>query len=493
MGEIQETDFLVWPKKFFDLKNMISALLVWAILSLWSWYIVKKIWDYLTDEVIDEILDVFEDSFNIGGSSYTIKIIRNSGLTKWDHESISYSIWRWTWTWITVFILRLMYFLFIHNRDRKLLLEVQRNVSVLKKFLKTSTEAGFIVNKNWEIEFINDSAINLFGYDIDELLWKKVEDFLLPKDEAISDYLWSFMFSEDALRDVYTNPFEMILITKSWEQINILISLSVINLEDKSSWIVVFIRDISNMIKEIEIAKHENMKKSDFLARMSHELRTPLNAIIWFSDVMRYNTFWSLGDSRHYEYVEYIHQSWINLLELINDVLDLSKIESWTMELDIKIFNVWELINMVIGVLKLRIEKSWLTIKFDLVDVVMINADMKRVRQMLFNVLTNSIKFTKQWGCITIKTFINDRNELIIWIEDTGIWMRKEDIDIVMKPYWQIINTDTKNHEWTGLWLPIVKSFMELHWWRFEIYSSPWKWTKCWLVFPSESLRTDWL
>ncbi len=209
-------------------------------------------------------------------------------------------------------------------------------------------------------------------------------------------------------------------------------------------------------------AEDANQSKSDFLANMSHELRTPLNAINGFSDIMKKEMFGPLGDPRYKEYVSDILFSGQHLLSLINDILDMSKIEAGKMTLNTDLLQINEMISQVVRIVRGRAEDKRLKLLYDGIDFEEIEADQRAVKQVLLNLITNAIKFTPEGG--TVKVHAERKSAgVIIRVTDSGIGISQENIERLAKPFEQIETTNSKQQEGTGLGLALSKSLIELH------------------------------
>lgn len=217
-------------------------------------------------------------------------------------------------------------------------------------------------------------------------------------------------------------------------------------------------------------AEDASQSKSDFLANMSHELRTPLNAINGFSDIMQKEMFGPLGDPRYKEYVNDILFSGQHLLALINDILDMSKIEAGKMSLNTEIMFMHEMISQVVRMVRSRAEESQLKLNIIAEEVNEIEADPRAVKQVLLNLMTNAIKFTPENGTVQVE-LIQKKTGLIIKVTDSGIGISQENIEKLAKPFKQVINHSTKHKEGTGLGLGLSKSLIELHGGNFKIES----------------------
>ena len=219
-------------------------------------------------------------------------------------------------------------------------------------------------------------------------------------------------------------------------------------------------------------AEDASQSKSDFLANMSHELRTPLNAINGFSDIMKKEMFGPLGDPRYKEYVSDILFSGQHLLSLINDILDMSKIEAGKMTLNTDLLQINDMIAQVVRIVRGRAEDGRLKLSYDDIEVREIEADPRAVKQVLLNLITNAIKFTPEGGTVRIEA-IEKQSGIIVKVHDSGIGISKEDIDRLAKPFEQIESKHSKQHEGTGLGLALSKSLIELHGGNFLMESEP--------------------
>ena len=217
-------------------------------------------------------------------------------------------------------------------------------------------------------------------------------------------------------------------------------------------------------------AEEANQSKSEFLANMSHELRTPLNAINGFSDIMKKEMFGPLGDARYKEYVNDILFSGQHLLSLINDILDMSKIEAGKMTLNTEPLIMSEMIAQVIRMVRGRADENRLKLIYDGAATPEIDADPRAVKQILLNLATNAIKFTPEGGMVSIVVESKSAG-LIVHVSDTGIGISQEDIARLAQPFEQIDSQHSRKHEGTGLGLALSKSLVELHGGNFNISS----------------------
>ncbi len=218
-------------------------------------------------------------------------------------------------------------------------------------------------------------------------------------------------------------------------------------------------------------AEEANQSKSEFLANMSHELRTPLNAINGFSDIMQKEMFGPLGDPRYTEYVNDILFSGQHLLSLINDILDMSKIEAGKMNLHPEHVDMDSLIQQVIRIVRGRAESNGQKLIYDPENLPEIEADPRAVKQILLNLITNAIKFTPEGGVVSIQVTVKSAG-LIIEVSDTGIGISEDDLRRLAKPFEQVESQHNRQKEGTGLGLALSKSLVELHGGNFKIEST---------------------
>jgi signal transduction histidine kinase len=218
-------------------------------------------------------------------------------------------------------------------------------------------------------------------------------------------------------------------------------------------------RKIEERTRELEIA---NKHKSEFLANMSHELRTPLNAIIGFSEVLGERMFGELNDKQA-DYVKDIHESGKHLLSLINDILDLSKIEAGRMELDLSEFHLPSALENAITLVRERALTHGIVLKLRLdprLDKV--RADERKFKQIVLNLLSNAVKFTPDGGRVEVDARINGGTAEVA-VKDTGVGIAPEDQDTVFEEFRQVGRDYTTKHEGTGLGLALTRRFVELH------------------------------
>ncbi|MBP2313237.1 sensor histidine kinase [Azospirillum soli] len=234
-------------------------------------------------------------------------------------------------------------------------------------------------------------------------------------------------------------------------------------------------------------AERASRAKSEFLAHMSHELRTPLNAVLGFAELLLDETFGPLGSARYRAYAEDIHQSGAHLLALINDILDLSRIEAGRMELREEGVDVAETARQTTAMVAEQAIERGVILASDLSDdMPLLLGDSRALKQMLLNLLSNAIKFTPAGGQVLLTASQLPDGGIGLMVADTGVGIAEENIARVLEPFGRGDIATARQSEGTGLGLPIVKRLMELHGGRLDLASEPGVGTTAILIFPAE-------
>ena len=236
-----------------------------------------------------------------------------------------------------------------------------------------------------------------------------------------------------------------------------------------------------------EQADLANRSKSEFLANMSHELRTPLNAIIGFAEIIKTQMFGPVGKPQYVEYAADIFDSGQLLLSLINDILDMSKIEAGKRALVEATLNLDQIVLSVVRLVtsRAKLGKLHLNIKVPK-DLPAFRGEERALKQILTNLLTNAIKFTPEGGNVTLSAGLDDKGGVRISVQDTGIGIAPEDVHVALAPFGQIESALSRKHQGTGLGLPLTKALVELHDGVLDLQSKPGEGTTITLTFPAE-------
>ena len=253
-------------------------------------------------------------------------------------------------------------------------------------------------------------------------------------------------------------------------------------------------RDITDLKKaqvRLHHAKDEaemaNRTKSEFLANMSHELRTPLNAILGFSSSMQEQIFGPIENPKYEEYTDNIYESGEHLLELINEILDLSKIEAGVLELDEESTDLSKISESVIRLIRPRAENGRVKVLNKVNgQLPYLHGDERRIKQILFNLLSNAVKFSNPGDEVTLEAFIDDEDKMTAVVTDTGLGMNDKELEVALSPFGQVDGAMTRKHEGTGLGLPLTQALIELHGGAMTIETEKGKGTQVSIGFPKE-------
>jgi signal transduction histidine kinase len=246
--------------------------------------------------------------------------------------------------------------------------------------------------------------------------------------------------------------------------------------------------NLRNAHREAELA---NRVKSEFLANMSHELRTPLNAIIGFSEILATEMMGPIGTAVYRDYANDIHNSGKHLLEIINDILEISRVEAGKLSLREANLDVAEVVGRTVRLVRDRAAVAKLQLAVDVAQgLPPLYADERLLKQSLLNLLTNAVKFSRAGGAIVVAVERDKEGGMVFAVRDSGIGIEAHNLDKVFRPFYQVDSSLARTQEGLGLGLPLVKSFVELHGGRVSIESEFGRGTIARLHFPAHRCRS---
>jgi PAS domain S-box-containing protein len=341
-------------------------------------------------------------------------------------------------------------------------------ISLLTSIFDVSEIGIVVTDHNGRIVRVNDSFVRNYGWQRDDIIGYDFAMLLTPDERRLArDNHDGYINSGER------SSGEMKLIRKDGTISNVIFTTATLELSQKRRFQVTNLMDITmrkQMEVSLQVAKEQadtaNHAKSSFLANMSHELRTPLNAIIGFSELMLNETFGSLANEKYKEYMGDVLLSARHLLEIINEVLDMSKIEAGRLELDEEPVDLALLIEAVMRMMASRAFSSGIDLDQEIDDdVPKIYVDSRLMRQVLINLVSNSLKFCERGGNIFVKVNLAGDGEVMITVSDDGVGIPKNKLKEALEPFGQIKDSalSAKNQQGTGLGLPLAKAMMELH------------------------------
>jgi PAS domain S-box-containing protein len=362
----------------------------------------------------------------------------------------------------------------------------------LSAILDTATDGLVILDSNGRIVTLNRSGEALFGYDQSEVVGQPLTALIAADSQSkVLDYFEGF--KTNGMASLLNDGREITGRAKQGGLIPIFMTLSRVGpatsdpaqqkfcalFRDMTHW-----KKVEEDLKQArEDAERASALKSDFLAKVSHEIRTPLNAIIGFAEVILEERFGPVGNERYRDYLRDIHTSGSHVMSLVNDLLDLSKIEAGKMDLQFVSVDVNRAISEAVGIMQPQANQARIIMRLSLAPhLPKIIADERSLRQILLNLLSNAVKFNEPGGQVIISSALTDTGNAVIRIRDTGIGMSDKDIETALEPFRQLATS--RQTVGTGLGLPLTKALVEANRAFFTIKSKQDEGTLVEVAFP---------
>ena len=374
--------------------------------------------------------------------------------------------------------------------------EARRQLREMTAILDTATDGVLVLDSAGVVESVNASAEALFGLDASEMLGRQFAD-LLTEDSGKSalDYLSGLRDSGVAS---LLNEGREVAARAGTGSIPIFMTMGRISSEEGGRFCAV-LRDITHWKRtEAELmaakraAEEASGQKSEFLARVSHEIRTPLNAIIGFAEVMIEERFGPVENERYREYLRDIRTSGEHVVSLVNDLLDISKIEAGKLDLHFAAVPLNEVVRESIGLMQPQASRAHVVLRSSLSgDVPAIVADERTLRQIVLNILSNAVKFTGPGGQVIASTSLAETGEALIRVRDTGDGMSEDELARALEPFRQLATATMSHPSGTGLGLPLTKALVEANRASLSIKSARGEGTVVTVTFPPTRVLSE--
>ncbi|RWD98670.1 histidine kinase dimerization/phospho-acceptor domain-containing protein, partial [Mesorhizobium sp.] len=373
--------------------------------------------------------------------------------------------------------------------------ELKSRIAEMRTIIDTATDGVVLIGRDGNIGSISRPAEALFGFDSDEIAGKPFASlFAIESQRAARDYLAGL--SEPGVASLLNDGREVIGREAQGRFIPLFMTIG--RLPNDSGFCAV-VRDITQWKRAEEdltqaraVAERASSQKTDFLARISHEIRTPLNAIIGFSELMVDEKFGPIANDRYRDYLRDINRSGNHVLDLVNDLLDISKIEAGQQEMAYEAVSLNDTLAETVAMMQPQANRERVIIRSSfasrLPEVV---ADLRSVRQIALNILSNAIRYTQAGGQVIVSTAYEASGDVVMRVRDTGIGMTQAEIEQALKPFKQINALKRGRGDGTGLGLPLTKAMVEANRARFTITSTPGEGTLVEVGFPSTRVLAE--
>lgn len=371
----------------------------------------------------------------------------------------------------------------------------------LSAILDTAMDGIAVLDSQGRILSLNRSGEALFGYDQNEVAGKHFTSLIAPESRALANaYLEGLKSHGDA--SLLNRGREVVGLARQGGTIPVFMTLGRIGVspgvgEERAARFCTLLRDLTHWKKveqELEGARKDAERasalKSDFLARVSHEIRTPLNAILGFAEVMIDERFGSIGNQRYKDYLGDIHASGTLVMSLVNDLLDLSKIEAGKMDFAFASIDANRIVSECVSIMQPQASRERVALRLSLSPALPnILADERSLRQIILNLLSNAVKFNRPRGQVIVATALADAGSAVIRIRDTGVGMSEAGIGAAFEPFRRLATA--RPSRGTGLGLPLTKALAEANHASLSIKSKEHEGTLVEIVFPPARILAE--
>lgn len=374
---------------------------------------------------------------------------------------------------------------------------VRARIGELEAIVDLASDGVVTLDADGEIKDLNQAAQALVGYSADDLIGRPFRlIFAEDSRQRALDYLDDI--AEQGHLSLFNEGREVECLTAQGGLVPVFMTVGRLT-DDQPPAFCAVLRDLSpfkqaetDLVAARRAAEEASAHKSDFLARVSHEIRTPLNAVIGFSEVMLEERFGPVGSERYRQYLRDIHTSGEHLMSLLNDLLDLSKIEAGKMELSFGEVDLNDVVKQCLAIMQPQANQGRIIVRTSLpLSVPKVVADIRSVRQIALNLMSNAIKFTDPGGQIIVSTLYEPSGEVSLRVRDTGRGMNAADVEIALEPFRQVPTTLNQVITGTGLGLPLTKALVEANRAQFGLDSTPGEGTLAKVTFPLQRVLAE--
>ncbi|MEM1378426.1 MAG: ATP-binding protein [Pseudomonadota bacterium] len=359
----------------------------------------------------------------------------------------------------------------------------------LRAILDTATDGVVTIDEHGDIRSMNSAATALFGYDADALIGQSFSIlFAHESQKQVLDYVQAM--GSNGVANVLNEGREVTGREAQGGELKLFMTLGRLA---ASRGLCAVLRDITSwkrseqQLEEARVeAESASEMKSAFLAKVSHEIRTPLNAIIGFSEIMSEERFGPIGNEKYRDYLDDIKKSGRYVVDLVNDLLDISKIESGNQELQFESVSLNETAREVVDMLRPQANRARIIVRaaFD-PDLPSVVADQRAAKQIMTNLLSNALRYTPEGGQVVVSTRYLSDGSITLRIRDNGVGMTSEELEGALRPFKQVGVDDEVKASGTGLGLPLTRAMVEANRAQFEITSTPGEGTDVEIKFPA--------
>ncbi|MBV6657971.1 MAG: PAS domain S-box protein [Devosiaceae bacterium] len=374
---------------------------------------------------------------------------------------------------------------------------VSARIAELEAIIDLASDGVVTLDRTGEIKSLNQAAQALVGYSADDLVGRPFRLLFAEDSRQVALEYLDDMAGQDKL-SLFNQGREVECLTAQGGLVPVFMTLGLLTDEQPALYCAV-LRDLSpfkqaetDLVEARRAAEQANAHKSDFLARVSHEIRTPLNAVIGFSEVMLEERFGPVGSERYRQYLRDIHTSGEHLMSLLNDLLDLSKIEAGRMEMKFAEVDLNDVVQQCLAIMQPQASQGRIIVRTSLpLTVPKVVSDIRSVRQIVLNLMSNAIKFTDAGGQIIVSTLYEPTGEVSLRVRDTGRGMTSADLELALEPFRQVPTTINQVISGTGLGLPLTKALVEANKAQFAIESTPGEGTLAKVTFPPQRVLAE--